>query len=157
MTRYSRCGAFLVLFCLILGACGANAKQVAATSLNVTAATANAAADHVLEALCLSELHALNHTGRIEGGHCVRTDAPRAATEAERAALALTRAHWAPVRQAYEAFAAVHDEARAAVQAQVPSQRLDAVLLRLVEAYRALRGASAPFGLVLPDLTGERL
>lgn len=123
---------------------GCSATQAVQTSLNVSAAAANAAAPRVLVAQCRAELAAINHTGDYVAGHCTRSDEPRAATPEELVALARVRAAWAPVERAYEAFASAHDAAR--VVADQPS------LTKAVEAYGLLRAAAHGVGLELPGV-----
>lgn len=145
-----------LLLALALVACSGTPRDVTARTLNALAAASEQGGAMILDAQCSAELRAIGHTGGRFEGRCTRTDAPREATEAERAELARVRAQWAEVIRAWGTWADAHATARGLLRANdsAAAGKLPGALARLAEAYGALRSAAAGVGVELPPLPG---
>jgi hypothetical protein len=139
-----------------VGCAGSQVRAVYAATNNTTVAAIDAGSSVALDAMCASELHALGHTGHRVGSHCVRTDAPRAATATELAAFERVRDAWRHVRDAHAAVAAAQDALASVIEAgdAVADGAYNVVFVRLVRAYSDLREACAAVGVALPELPG---
>ena len=134
----------------LTSACAGGFRDSAGRTLNALAAASQSGATAILEAECSAELRALHHTGSWRAGHCERTDAPRAATAEETAALAATRAQWARVATAYRLFADAHEAARATLGPTGSEDSVPAALARLAGAYAVLIDAAQAVGVTVP-------
>lgn len=137
--------------------CNANlsALDYARGTLNAVAAGVNAGGEQALDAYCVAQLRAAGRTGRrAADGQCIAQGPARAATPAERAAVAQVRADWRPVLDAHGAVADAHAVAVSLVRSSdhAVGARLVPALADLTQSYANLGTALGRFGVTIPPV-----